>query len=107
MFASSAFLLLLVLLLFSAFRLACQMNVRETRKERLCSICRQLFLQGLTFLGVMTFLSVLREDGCWVWWAAGFQVFAVLVSLDWESSTRLPVEVPGASVASTSLREER
>ena len=98
---------LLVLLLFSATRLFCQMRVRETREERFSSICRQFFLQGLTFLGVMTFLSVLRDDGCWVWWAASFQLLAVLGSLDWGRPACLSSELPGIGDVSVALREEQ
>ena len=107
MFPATTPLPLLVLVLFSAIRLLCQLRVRETREERFSSICRQIFLQGLTFLGVMTFLSVLREDGCWVWWAAGFQLLAVLASLDWGRTACLSVKAPGLRDVSTALREQR
>jgi len=93
MFPATAPLPLLALVIFSTIRQLCLMRVRETREERFCSLCRQLFLQGLTFLGVMAFLSVLRQDGCWVWWAVSFQSLAVLASLDWSRTSCLPVAI--------------
>ena len=54
---------LLVLILFSTIRLLCLMRVRETREERFCSLCRQLFLQGLTFF---------RSNGLFVGPATGW-----------------------------------
>ena len=103
MFTATAPLPLLALLLFSAIRLLCQLRVRETREERLSSICRQFFLQGLTFLGVMAFLSVLRQDGCWVWWAASFQLLAVLASLDWSRTSCLPAAISSLQTSSSSV----
>jgi hypothetical protein len=93
MFTLTTPLPLLVLAIFLAVRLACQLKVRETNEERVSSLCRQVLLQGLTFLGVMTFFSVLREDGCWLWWAGSFQLLAVLASLDWGRRACLPSEV--------------
>lgn len=84
---------LLLLSLFVAIRLIFQLKTREPSQQQVVSLCRQVFLQGLTFLGVMTFFSVLREDGCWLWWATSFQLLAVLASVDWRRGACLPSEV--------------
>ena len=103
MFHATTPLPLLVLILFSTISLLCLMRVRATRKERFCSLCRQLFLQGLTFLGVMAFLSVLRQDGCWIWWAVSFQLLAVLASLDWSRTSCLPVAISSLRASPSSV----
>ena len=103
MFPGTTPLPLLALVLFAVIRLLCLMRVRETREERFCSLCRQLFLQGLTFLGVMALWSVVQGDATWIWWAVGFQLLAVLASLDWSRTSCLPVAISSLRASPSSV----
>ena len=69
------------------------------KREIYRTICRHLFLKCLTFLGVMALWCLFCNDIAWIWWAVGFQLLAVVASLDWKRPEYAPA---GMSVDQTS-----
>ncbi|MEC9003921.1 MAG: hypothetical protein VX644_11145 [Planctomycetota bacterium] len=69
----------------------------ERSQEWFSSVCRQLCLNGLMVLGLMTLCCVAREDIAWIWWASSLAMLAIVVS--WDSQRPVAIRVPVASKA--------
>ena len=67
----------------------------ERSQEWFSSVCRQLCLNGLVVLGLMTLCCVAREDIAWIWWAGSFAMLAIVVS--WDSQRPVVIRVPVVS----------
>ena len=64
----------------------------ECSPEWFSSVCRQLCLNGLVVLGLMTLSCVAREDVAWIWWASSFAMLAIVVS--WDAQRPVAIRVP-------------